>query len=71
MDMRCTTDIMSWEDGFELDYAILVGLLHTTEERSVEIGLVSEVAVPRSNNTRIDTLLILELCPSSVLPWAG
>ena len=58
VDMGCATNVVAWEDGFELDHAIFVRLLHAAEERCVQVGLVFRVAVSASNDAGIDALLM-------------
>ena len=41
MNMGCAADVQAWEDGGELDRAVLVGLLRATKHGVVEVGFVT------------------------------
>lgn len=56
VDVGSTTGVVTGEDGLELRNTILVGLLETTEEGRVEVGLVVRVSVSAGTNTGVDTL---------------
>ena len=53
----CSSDIVAWEIGFELDDTVTVCLLDTAEESFVKIRLVvhAAVAVDLSESTAVDT----------------
>lgn len=55
VDVSGTAGIMPWEDGFKLHDAVGVGLLDSTEESGVEVGLVVRIAVARGGHARVDT----------------
>lgn len=50
-----TGSIVTREHGFELSNAISVGLLNTTEESVVDVGLIRGVTVTGGNNPGVDT----------------
>lgn len=56
VDVGGPASVVAGEDGLELGDTFLVGLLETTEEGCVEVGLVVGVAVTAGGNTGVDTL---------------
>lgn len=56
VDVGGAAGVVAGEDGLELGDTLLVGLLETTEEGCVEVGLVIGVAIAAGGNTRVDTL---------------
>lgn len=40
VDVCCAAGVVAGEDGFELDYAVSVGLLYAAEERGFPVGWV-------------------------------
>lgn len=56
VDVGGAAGVVAGEDSLELGDTLLVGLLETTEEGGVEVGVVVGVAVAAGGNTGVDTL---------------
>jgi hypothetical protein len=51
----CAAGVVTGEDRGELDNAIIISGLETTEEGGVKVGGVAGVAVPFRDNAGVDT----------------
>lgn len=52
--MGCAAGVVAREDGLELGDTRVVGLLNSTEESRVQVGLIGGVAVAAGHNARVD-----------------
>jgi hypothetical protein len=57
VDVGSTACVVAGEDRLELDNALVVTGLDTTEESSVEVGGIGRVTVAAGLDTGVDTLL--------------
>jgi hypothetical protein len=58
VDVGGTAGVVTGEDSLELDDTVVVGLLETTEEGSVDVGVVVGVPVSAGDDAGVDTLFI-------------
>ena len=43
VDMICSAQVMTWNDGLELDRAVLVCYLDTSEGSVIYVGLIAHI----------------------------
>lgn len=56
MNVGGASGVVARKDGLELGDSLVVSLLETTEEGSVEVAVVVGVAISAGDDARVDTL---------------
>jgi hypothetical protein len=54
VDVRCTAEVVPWEESGELSNTQGVRGLQTTKESSVDVGGVGRVSITRGDNAGVD-----------------
>lgn len=58
VDVDCTSGVVAWKDGLELDDTILVAGLDSAQEGGVEVGCIGFVAVAARLDTGVGALTL-------------